>query len=134
MKIELISKKVERLVMTRLEGDSTAKKAIKTTVNLNNELYTNVKDSKLFRVRYFASVTIEGRLEMDITYDFDFRSEDDFSHEMAKSYEVRSIAPNMAYPYIKTYAEQIILMSNLGMFTLPYFDFLANPMETNSNK
>lgn len=66
MKIELISKKVERLVMTRLEGDSTAKKAIKTTVNLNNELYTNVKDSKLFRVRYFASVTIEGRLEMDI--------------------------------------------------------------------
>ncbi|WP_112048751.1 hypothetical protein, partial [Escherichia coli] len=120
MKIELISKKVERLVMTRLEGDSTAKKAIKTTVNLNNELYTNVKDSKLFRVRYFASVTIEGRLEMDITYDFDFRSEDDFSHEMAKSYEVRSIAPNMAYPYIKTYAEQIILMSNLGRFTLPY--------------
>ncbi|EIG2865762.1 hypothetical protein AB575_005030 [Escherichia coli] len=134
MKIELISKKVERLVMTRLEGDSTAKKAIKTTVNLNNELYTNVKDSKLFRVRYFASVTIEGRLEMDITYDFDFRLEDDFSHEMAKSYEVRSIAPNMAYPYIKTYAEQIILMSNLGRFTLPYFDFLANPMETNSNK
>ncbi|ENJ2006391.1 hypothetical protein AB0598_005256 [Escherichia coli] len=134
MKIELISKKVERLVMTRLEGDSTAKKAIKTTVNLNNELYTNVKDSKLFRVRYFASVTIEGRLEMDITYDFDFRSEDDFSHEMAKSYEVRSIAPNMAYPYIKTYAEQIILMSNLGRLTLPYFDFLANPMETNSNK
>ncbi|HGF3846962.1 TPA: hypothetical protein ACF4OU_002214 [Escherichia coli] len=134
MKIELISKKVERLVMKQLEVDLAAKKNLNATVNLNNELYTNVKDSKLFRVRYFTSITIEGRLEMDITYDFDFRSEDDFSHEMAKSHEIRSIAPTMAYPYIKTYAEQIILMSNLGRFNLPYFDFLTNPMETNSNK
>ncbi|AVE37181.1 hypothetical protein [Klebsiella aerogenes] len=134
MKIELINKKVESLVMKPLEGDSAAKKTMSATVKLNNELYSNVKDSKLFRVRYFASVTIEGRLEMDITYDFDFQSEDDFSNEMAKSHEIRSIVPTMAYPYIKTYAEQIILMSNLGRFNLPYFDFFASPMETNSNK
>lgn len=134
MKIELINKKVESLVMKPLEGDSAAKKTMSATVKLNNELYSNVKDSKLFRVRYFASVTIEGRLEMDITYDFDFQSEDDFSNEMAKSHEIRSIVPTMAYPYIKTYAEQIILMSNLGRFNLPYFDFFASPMETNGNK
>ncbi|HBR6996826.1 TPA: hypothetical protein L9217_000800 [Klebsiella aerogenes] len=134
MKIELINKKVESLVMKPLESDSAAKKTMSATVKLNNELYSNVKDSKLFRVRYFASVTIEGRLEMDITYDFDFQSEDDFSNEMAKSHEIRSIVPTMAYPYIKTYAEQIILMSNLGRFNLPYFDFFASPMETNGNK
>ncbi|MGG8006367.1 hypothetical protein PGN76_15535 [Klebsiella aerogenes] len=134
MKIELINKKVESLVMKPLEGDSAAKKTMSATVKLNNELYSNVKDSKLFRVRYFASVTIEGRLEMDITYDFDFQSEDDFSNEMAKSHEIRSVVPTMAYPYIKTYAEQIILMSNLGRFNLPYFDFFASPMETNGNK
>ncbi|MDQ6483986.1 hypothetical protein [Klebsiella pneumoniae] len=134
MKIELINKKVESLVMKPLEGDSAAKKTMSATVKLNNELYSNVKDSKLFRVRYFASVTIEGRLEMDITYDFDFHSEDDFSDEMAKSHEIRSIVPTMAYPYIKTYAEQIILMSNLGRFNLPYFDFFDSPMEPNNNK
>ncbi|EKL0720020.1 hypothetical protein FP371_13875 [Citrobacter freundii] len=134
MKIKLINKKVESLVMKPLEGEHTTKKGTNSTVKLNNELYSNVKDSKLFRVRYFASITIEGRLEMDITYDFDFQSEDDFSLEMAKSHELRSIVPTMAYPYIKTYAEQIILMSNIGKFDLPYFDFFASPMETNSSK
>ncbi|HFW4698033.1 TPA: hypothetical protein ACIBSJ_002367 [Salmonella enterica subsp. enterica serovar Mississippi] len=134
MKIELINNKVESLVMKPLEGEPAAKKTMNSTVKLNNELYSNVKDAKLFRVRYFASVTIEDKLEMEITYDFDFKSEDDFSLEMAKSHELRSIVPTMAYPYIKTYAEQIILMSNIGKYNLPYFDFFAGPMKTNDSK
>ncbi|HFU3987673.1 TPA: hypothetical protein ACH5XP_001822 [Klebsiella pneumoniae] len=134
MKIELINKKVESLVMTPLEGASSGKKKMKATVTLNNELYSNVKDAKLFRVRYFAYVTIEERLKMEITYDFDFRSEEDFSDDTAKSPEVRSLVPSIAYPYIKGYAEQIIHMSNLGSFNLPYFDFFTSPMEPNNSK
>ncbi|CDQ53043.1 unnamed protein product [Klebsiella pneumoniae] len=134
MKIELINKKVESLVMTPLEGASSGKKTMKATVTLNNELYSNVKDAKLFRVRYFAYVTIEERLKMEITYDFDFRSEEDFSDDTAKSPEVRSLVPSIAYPYIKGYAEQIIHMSNLGSFNLPYFDFFTSPMEPNNSK
>ena len=134
MKIELINKKVESLVMTPLEGASSGKKTMKDTVTLNNEMYSNVKDAKLFRVRYFAYVTIEERLKMEITYDFDFRSEEDFSDDTAKSPEVRSLVPSIAYPYIKGYAEQIIHMSNLGSFNLPYFDFFTSPMEPNNSK
>ena len=130
MKIELIGKKVVNLAMNQLDGeDSSVKKSMTANVTLNNELYSNVKDLKIFRVRYHAVVTIEGRVKLEITYDFDFRSEEDFTDDTAKSYEVRSIVPSMAYPYIKTYAEHLILMSNLGSFNLPYFDFFGVPME-----
>lgn len=134
MKIELIGKKVESLVLNPLEGKSAEKKPMKATVTLNNEIYSNVKDVKLFRVRYFVTITIEARLKMEIIYDFDFKSDEDFSDDKAKSIEVRSVAPSMAYPYIKIYAEQIILMSNLGSFNLPYFDFVDSPMEPSTSK
>ncbi|STW38534.1 Uncharacterised protein [Klebsiella pneumoniae] len=71
---------------------------MKATVTLNNELYSNVKDAKLFRVRYFAYVTIEERLKMEITYDFDFRSEEDFSDDTAKSPEVKVLSAINSLP------------------------------------
>lgn len=134
MKIELIGKKVVSLTMKPLEGHAADKKTMTAKVTLNNELYSNVKDAKLFRVKYHVIVTIEARLEIELTYDFDFKAEEDFSEDTGKSYEVRSIAPSMAYPYIKTYVEQLTLMSNLGSFNLPYFDFFSNPIELSNNK
>lgn len=133
MKIELIGKRVVHLVVKQLDSAETDKKSKTAKVTLNNELYSNVKDEKLFRVRYHVVVTIESRLQMEITYDFDFRSEVEFSEDTAKSHEIRSIVPSMAYPYIKTYAEQLMLMSNLGSFNLPYFDFFGNPMELSNS-
>lgn len=130
MKIELIGKKVASLTLQPLEGDSS-KKTMTAKVTLNNELYSNVKDSKVFRVRYHALVTIESRLQIELTYDFDFKSEEDFLEEVAKSDEVRTSVPSMAYPYIKGYAEQLISMSGLGNYNLPYFDFISEPLEPN---
>lgn len=131
MKIELIGKKVAELSLQPIEGESSAKKAMTAKVTLNNELYSNVKDAKLFRVRYHVQVTIETRLQIDLTYDFDFKSDADFSEEVAKTLEMRTLVPSMAYPYIKSYSEQLISMSGLGNFNLPYFNFFSEPLEPN---
>ncbi|AWO80688.1 hypothetical protein [Serratia marcescens] len=134
MKIELIGKKVAELSLQPLEGESSSKKTMTAKVTLKNELYSNVKDTKLFRVRYHVQVSIETRLKIEITYDFDFKADADFSEEVAKSEEVRSLVPSMAYPYIKSYSEQLISMSGLGHFNLPYFDFFSDPLEPNDKE
>ncbi|MEB4673208.1 hypothetical protein MXL54_00260 [Enterobacteriaceae bacterium G50] len=133
MKIELIGKRIVNIALNQIDGTDTDKKSKTAKVTLNNELYSNVKDEKLFRVRYHVVVIIESRLQIEITYDFDFRSEVEFSEDLAKSHEIRTIVPSMAYPYIKTFAEQLMLLSNLGSFNLPYFDFFSSPMEPNNS-
>lgn len=129
MKIELIGKRVTSLAMAPIEGKATAKKTMTAKVTLNNEIYSNVKDSKLFRVKYHVIVMVEDWFKIELNYEFDFKSEEDFSWEIVKSHEVRSVVPSIAYPYIKTYAEQLMVISNIGNFNLPYIDFFGNPME-----
>jgi|GEM_PF-1633106 len=123
MKIELIGKRVVNLTLNQIDGDKKAEKSTAAKVTLDSQLFANVKDTKLFRVKYHSITTIEARLQVELTYEFDFKSNEDFSEETAKSYEVISLVPSMAYPYIKTYVEQVLVMSNLGSFQLPYFDF-----------
>ncbi|ENT4823011.1 hypothetical protein ACFFX4_004669 [Citrobacter farmeri] len=125
----MIGKKIESLSLKTQSSESSTKKKPSVKVKVNSEMYSNIKDSKLFRVRYSVDVDIESRLKIYLTYDFDFQSEEDFSEEVAKSKEVRTLVPSMSYPYIKSYAEYLISMSGLGNFNLPYFDFFSAPLE-----
>lgn len=134
MKIELIGKKVAELSLHPVEGEASSKKTTNAKVTLQNELYTNTKDAKLFRARYTVSISIESRFNIELKYDFDFKNDMDFSEEVAKSQELKSKVPSMVYPYIKTYAEQLISMSGLGSFNLPHFDFFEEPLEVTEKK
>ena len=128
MKLNLVSKKVHKATLEMIQGDSGKKKA-KANVTISTEFYGNTKDQNLFRIRYEVEVTIENVVKVDISYDFDFTTDSEVSSELFASFEVRSIAPSLAYPYIKSYAEQLISMSGLGSFNLPYIKFTEEPFE-----
>lgn len=128
MKLTLVSKKIHSASLENIQVEPV-KKPVKANVSLTNEIYANTKDSRLFRIRYISSITVEGVAKLNISYDFDFKADVDFTGETASSIEVRSIAPAMAYPYIKSYAELMISMSGLGDFNLPYFDFIDDPFD-----
>jgi len=118
--------------MNLLPGAENVKNVRSAKITLNYELYSNGRENKVFRVRYRTIVTIEEILEINMLYHyhFYFRSYVNFSAHIAKLKLVRSVAPSMAYPYVKIYAEQLILMSNLGGYNLRYFYLFEKPMGT----
>ncbi|MFT4271226.1 MAG: protein-export chaperone SecB [Pantoea sp.] len=128
MKITLIAKSVASASIESLQK-SEEKKRTKISVKLENEIFENQKKATVFRVRYVSSVTIEGIAQVEVAYNFDFESESEFSEELVKSDVMKVTAPSLAYPYIKIYVENLISMSGLGNFTLPYFDFFESPFE-----
>ena len=135
MKITLLSRRVHRISLeTKAALDATKKnkkeqKSNSAKLKMNNELYLNKKNSKLFRVRYLVDISISNGVDIDIVYDFDFRSEeDDVDQSLAKSLVVRSQVPNLVYPYIKSYIEHFLVMSGHGSIPLPYVDFIENPI------
>ncbi|WP_017346149.1 hypothetical protein [Pantoea sp. A4] len=128
MKISLIAKAVSSASiksLPKVEG----KKERKITVKLDRKLFGNQKKSNVFRASYTAVISVEGAAQVEITYNFDFECDVDFSQEVAESDAVNVKAPTYAYPYIKSYAENLISMSGLGSYTLPYFDFFESQLE-----
>ncbi|EKK7715975.1 hypothetical protein PO816_002876 [Cronobacter dublinensis] len=128
MNLNIISKKIHTVSLEEIQSDSN-KKPIKADVSLTNEIYANTKQSNIFRIRYKVSITIESKAKVELAYDFDFKSDEEFTNETANSLGVRAVAPSLAYPYIKAYAEQLISMSGLGNYNLPYFDFITDPFD-----
>lgn len=128
MNIKLTAKKVFGVSLEPI-GDDQTKKPTGAKVTLNNEIYSNHKNTNVFRVRYNAIITIEPIVKLELIYDFDFISATEIDDEFVRSLEVRSIVPSLAYPYIKNYAEQLLGLSGYGYFNLPYFDFMSEPLE-----
>ncbi|HCB2882995.1 TPA: hypothetical protein SCR51_001259 [Citrobacter freundii] len=128
MKLNLVSKKVHRASLEAIQGEPPKKKN-KANVTISNEIYGNAKDPNLVRIRYAVAVIIDNVTKLDIDYDFDFKTDSEITSEFANSIEVRSSAPSLAYPYIKSYAEQLISLSGLGYYNLPYFDFISDPFD-----
>ncbi|HEB5831870.1 TPA: hypothetical protein RZF54_004495, partial [Yersinia enterocolitica] len=113
MNIKLTAKKVIGIHLEPI-GDDQSKKATGAKVTLNNEVYSNKKNTNVFRVRYNATIIIEPIVKLDVTYDFDFSSITEIDDDFVRSLEVRSTVPSLAYPYIKNYAEQLLGMSGYG--------------------
>lgn len=134
--MNLLNRRIHKISLAAKEENDAPKKSkkelksISAELKINNELYLNKNDSKLFRVRYFVDVSLNNNLHIDLAYDFDFRAEDDVDQSLAKSLIIRSQVPNLVYPYIKTYIEHFLLMSGYGSIPLPYVDFIKNPIAT----
>lgn len=132
MKIKIARKTVAELKITQIKSSKPEKKEKSETlkITINNQLFLNTKNSKLFRIRYLVNLTLENNATFDLVYDFDFSADEDVEAEtLGHTTDVRSHAPAMAWPYIKGYLENITAMSGLGSINLPFFDFIAEPLE-----
>lgn len=107
---------------------------VNATINFDNDVFINNQNSKLFRVRYNIFVSIPHKVEVTLVYDFDFQSNEDVDAGLAKSSTVLSDVPAFAYPYIKTYIENVLSMSGFGFTPLPYLNFLQNPMPSGKDE
>ncbi|AYY32885.1 TPA: hypothetical protein UL433_004962 [Klebsiella pneumoniae] len=134
MKITPLGNKVYTISLSRKTESETPKKGKKgqkgenVTLKLDNELFLNKTDTKLFRSRYKVLVSIDGRIDINLVYDFDFKADEDVDVSLAKSLIVRSQIPTYAYPYIKSYLEHFLMMSGYGRAPLPFIDFVESPI------
>ncbi|EMK2611578.1 hypothetical protein V8U19_002324 [Citrobacter freundii] len=134
MKITPLGNKVYTISLSPKPQSEAPKKGKKgqnsenVTLKLDNELFLNKTDTKLFRSRYKILVSIDGRVDIDLVYDFDFKADEDVDTSLAKSIIIRSQAPTYAYPYIKSYLEHFLMMSGYGRAQLPFIDFLESPI------
>ncbi|WP_299996917.1 protein-export chaperone SecB [uncultured Cedecea sp.] len=125
--ITLQNRQVQNLSLEKNHKEKNKDNKVKT--NISSQLFTNVKDNSLFRVRYVVKITANGYVDVDLSYDFDFKTTDIVDEEFTKSLVVRSEAPSLAYPYIKTYIESVCQLSGYGTLNLPYADFTKEPLD-----
>lgn len=129
MNIELTNKFIENVNYERVKrtDKSKEKKSREVKISLKNETYVNAKNSKSIKVRIFIAIEIEQTVKLDITYDFEYKLEEDFTEEMGRLAEFKSTTMSMAYPYIKAFAEQLVSMSGVSGVMLPFLDFNTLP-------
>ncbi|HHR5847312.1 TPA: hypothetical protein ACS7XE_001491 [Providencia alcalifaciens] len=127
MSITLNAKRVVSLTMNQAEIVDDEKDG-QLHINLGSEIFKNNNDKKLFRVRYPFNLEIKGLVKISLSYDFDFTSEKEINNEMLSSELVTITAPSIAYPYIKTYVENILSSSGYAGITIPYLDFNETPL------
>ncbi len=131
MNITPINNKIHNLLLKEIESKGKSKKkseAIEAKLNIDSEIFLNQDNHKIFRVRYKVNAIIPGKIELNVEYDFDFRSDVDVDMSLPKNLTMRSKVPNLTYPYIKSYIENFIMMSGYGAYPLPYIDFIKEPM------
>ncbi|MGJ0946810.1 hypothetical protein ACR76C_07495 [Klebsiella grimontii] len=136
MKITPLGNKVYKVSLSQKSQPETPKRGKKNqkgenshaTLKMDNELYLNRADAKVFRARYNILVSVDGRLDIDIVYDFDFKADEDVDQSLSKSMVIRSQVPTYVYPYIKSYLEHFLMMSGYGKIPIPFIDFVENPI------
>lgn len=134
MKLNPISNKVHKVSLTPKVANPTSKKTkkdhkdVNANLKLENQLFLNNSNSKLFRVRYNVTVEVEGSVDIDLVYDFDFSAEIDVDESFGSSLAIRSQIPNFVFPYIKSYLEQLLMMSGYGYIPFPLVDFIDQPI------
>ncbi len=138
MKIHLLKNKIRSLSLTPettpVKGKKKSVETVDAKIELNNEVYLNKKNKNLFRVKYKLNVSIPHSVIIDMEYDFDFKAEEEVDQEIAQSMTIRSAVPNLVYPYIKVYVEQIMTMSGYGQIPLPFVDFNEHPLPSNTKE
>jgi phage anti-repressor protein len=128
MNIELINKFIDKADFARVKTDKPkVKKTREVKISLKNETFVNTKNPKAIKVRNYITIEIEQTAKLDIIYDFEFRLDIDFSKEIAITEEFKSTTMSMAYPYMKTFAEQMFTMSGISGAELPFLDFNEIP-------
>ncbi len=134
MKLTPLSHKAHKVSLIPKVSDESPKKPkkdrkdVNANLKLENQLYLNNKNPKLFRVRYDIMVEVEGAVDIELVYDFDFSAENDVDQSLGSSLDMRSKIPNFAYPYIKNYLEQFLMMSGYGYIPFPLVDFIEQPI------
>lgn len=137
MKFNPVSNKIYSISLIPVASSNTPKKSkrnqkeakeVQANLKLENELYLNNNNTKLFRVSYKVNVDVENSIAVEMVYHFDFEAESEIDERLGTSLYIRSQIPNFCFPYIKSYLEHFLMMSGYGHIPFPYIDFVANPI------
>ncbi|ELY3856773.1 hypothetical protein ABN357_19530 [Providencia rettgeri] len=128
MDIELTHKRVDQLTMESLtKGQIEQEQPI--TVNIGSTVYAHDQDKKMVRINYPVIVTVKDNVTISIGYNFYFKLSESVADDFHKSEVARKTAPALAYPYIKSYIESVLLLSGYRDFSIPFLDFNKDPFD-----
>ncbi|EMH4533021.1 TPA: protein-export chaperone SecB [Morganella morganii subsp. morganii] len=128
MKIKIVYKEVHQLVLQRLEGGEVEQEN-ELRFTLGTEIYHNKNDATLAKFRYTVTATLRDEVSLELIYDFAFQADSELTEDFNGSDAATIMAPNLAYPYIKAYVENIFFISGYKKIVLPYINFFDNPLK-----
>lgn len=127
MNITINAKRVTSLTLTQ-DDKNEAVSDKKLHISIGSEIFENHNNRKLFRIRYPFNLVIKGVVTASLNYDFDFISDEDVSSDTLSSELVTITAPSLAFPYIKTYIENVLSSSGYAGISIPFLDFSLTPL------
>ncbi|HEJ9542875.1 Uncharacterised protein [Proteus vulgaris] len=128
MKVKILYKTVHNLNLKNLE-EGEVKQDNELRLTLATEIFHNNKDATLVKFRYTVTTVIKDEVSVDLIYDFAFKSEDEITESFNESDTATVMIPNLAYPYIKSYIENILSISGYKKINLPYINFFEEPLK-----
>ncbi|MET4892236.1 hypothetical protein [Morganella morganii] len=131
MNISLIDKRVLSLSLSHLDAKESESDG-QIHIKIGSEIFTKKDDVTLFRVRYPFNLEIKGLVKISLLYDFDFKSDSDITPETLSSELLTITAPTLAYPYIKSYVENLLSVSGYAVTGIPFLDFTVTPLNQKS--
>ncbi|EMH4043673.1 hypothetical protein V6N22_003616 [Providencia stuartii] len=128
MDIELTHKRVDQLTLESLvKGQIEQEQPI--TVNIGSTVYAHDKDKKMVRINYPITVVVKDNVSISMSYNFYFKLSENVTDSFHKSEIARKVAPSLAYPYIKSYIESVLILSGYKDFSIPFLDFNKEPFD-----
>lgn len=128
MTISLTHKRVVSLnLITLSDGEIELKNNVRLT--MGSELFLNSNHKNMIRVRYPVSLIIKDKIMIDVEYDFYFSATEEFTPDIIDSPLLRTKMPSLAYPYIKSYLDNLVFASGYDSTTIPFLDFMEEPLE-----
>ncbi|EPY9201133.1 protein-export chaperone SecB [Morganella morganii] len=128
MKIKIVYKEVHYLGLKHLDpGEIEQENELRFA--LATEIFHNQRDATLVKFRYTATTTLKDEVALELIYDFAFQADCELTESFNESDSATIMAPNLAYPYIKAYIENIFSISGYKKIILPYINFFDEPLK-----
>ncbi|WP_025155290.1 protein-export chaperone SecB [Morganella morganii] len=128
MKIKIVYKEVHYLGLRHLE-DGEIEQENELRFTLGTEIFHNKHDATLTKFRYTVTATLKDEVSLELIYDFAFQTDREVTESFNESEAATIMAPNLAYPYIKAYVENIFSISGYKKIILPYLNFFDEPLK-----
>lgn len=133
MNTKIVAKKVTKLSFNQLEPGEIEQDS-QVHINIGTDIYANSNNKNLFRIKYPINLIVRDIINISIDYDFDFLIDEEVTPSILGSELVSSKTPSLAYPYIKTYLENLITLSGYPNINIPYINFFETPLDIKIKK
>jgi preprotein translocase subunit SecB len=124
MQISLKTFHTRKLTLNTIISDFVKENSNDFGLSLKIGIANNAENNKEAIIQFSISLNAENKFQLDCDYDAIFQTDTILNEELVKSEKFLHInAPAIAYPYVRAFISNVLLVSNIDPAILPVINF-----------